>query len=72
MNEVNQSMEAFLLGQAIAALYSVQTYLIQGEHKEALTAVNDATRVLNAQIDKHFYKDRMPAPKAGETTNEPA
>ena len=68
MSEHIQTTEAsFLLGMAMAALYSVQDRLVQGENKEALSAINEATRKLNNLIETHVYgKEKV------ETSNDPA
>ncbi len=47
---------SFLLGMSMAALYSVQSHLIQGNQKEALTVINEAVRALNEKVEKVFYK----------------
>lgn len=46
----------FILGISMAALFSVQTELIQGREKEALTIANEAIRKLKELVDKHIYK----------------
>lgn len=61
MSEQTQSTESaiatvsYLLGMSMAALFSVQGHLIQGENKEALSIINEAVRVLSDKVDKCMY-----------------
>lgn len=52
---------SFLLGMSMSALYSVQQHLIQAQHKEALTTVNDAVKMLNEKITRSYYSKEVKA-----------
>lgn len=49
--------DSFLLGFAIAKLYNIQNYLIQGDDRSALSDVNDCLRYIESKIDKHYPKE---------------
>lgn len=48
-------LHSFLVGVCFAKLDCVHKHLIQGEHKEALTVMNDAMRYIKSEIEKTYY-----------------
>lgn len=49
-------LDSFLVGQCVARMDRIHKHLIQGEHKEALSEMNEAMRFMNEKIDKFYYQ----------------
>jgi hypothetical protein len=47
--------EAYLLGVIHASMAKVHFHMIQGEHNEALSLMNEAMRNLVSEVNKLFY-----------------